>query len=182
MRLLAKDGTLEKLIDEGISFGVLGKACGLSSIDPVCVHILIQFGVNVASIAARSEDEIREELAMLLDRQFALLQTPKDLKIFLCSRLAENSWRMAEHYHDTDIRPQPLPPSSLARPMKGIAECAPACVRGVSGRTQATQEVVAVMSERVQKDKSDDLFICGPDEQKVFSGFMKLLPDISRRF
>lgn len=120
--LLARAARDEQLHEKGVFIDALAKACGLSSIHPLCIEILLQYAVNLSSIGAReTDDEIREEFEILLDHQLQLLQHPKDLDDFLRTRLSESSWAIARYCFRV-YRPSQSRYTTVRRVIKRVVE------------------------------------------------------------
>jgi hypothetical protein len=120
MRYLSKIARNEQFLSDGISVAELARICKLSSIEPMCVSILLKFGVDVRSIAHGSDEVILEELNILLKGQLSLLQRPQELSDFLSDSLAENSKKIARYFYGDDALRRP---SVFQKMMKHVCAC-----------------------------------------------------------
>lgn len=105
MKFLANEALKVKLLDDGVCISRLAQLCGLDSINPLCMEILLRCGVNLSSIASRSDEETKEELALLLKGKFDLLQSPEELYKYISNQIIENSWRAVRRYNNEMLAP-----------------------------------------------------------------------------
>lgn len=92
MQVVGRELRDEQLWNQRIYVAKLAHACALSAINPFCIEVLCNYDVNLASICARTDEEIREEFNVLLDGRLSLLQHPEELNSCLRDLLSDNSW------------------------------------------------------------------------------------------
>lgn len=138
-----------QLNEEGIFLDRLARICHPSFVEPLCVHVLRRFDVNISAIVARPDVEVKQELQILLDGRFDLLQDPQELHNFLSARLANISQTFAttafEHKGGLDFSSFQ---AKLGRFLERWARGVRYALGGkISAREMATRPIIAAMRE-----------------------------------
>jgi hypothetical protein len=107
-------------LEEGIRVDKLAKACGLSSISPICIDVLRSFRVNLPSISARDEGEIRSEFEQLFKGDLTPLRDPIQCGQFLFSRLKADCDKIAKEFFPV-FQPQLPDPRTAKLPARARA-------------------------------------------------------------
>lgn len=155
LRSLAMDARKIQLSAMGISIEKIERACSRASIDPFCIEILQQYSINLSSISARTENEIRAEFALLLQNRFRLLQNPQKLDDYLFDRLTQESWDLAGTYFCNFHPPQSA--GLWQRMRESVSSLFKAHERqkkgNLSRREMATDKVLSVLSSMRPHDQ-----------------------------